>query len=129
MPTPTPPSKALIPATAYSTAATVTHISNKLSVSQTVYSAPPSAWAALWRGTPMFFNPFGIRFAFRLLYTTNLNPGTRYIRTNQRTINLSSFSTKAIYMLANTFPAVYTTTVVRPIYGQIWPRSGFLPPF
>jgi hypothetical protein len=123
------PSKALIAATAYSTVATVTHVSNKLAVISTMYEKPTTAWVAQVRGVPLFFNPYGLRFIFKLPYTTNLSPNTPYVRTGQRTIQSSTFSTRALIMLANTFPAVYTTTVVRPIYGQIWPRSGFLPPF
>jgi hypothetical protein len=75
--------------------------------------------------SPMFYNQLGTKFAFANLYLTPLEVDNFWSTIPKDGL----YSQPPLYMLANTFPAAYTKTVIRPTYGQIWPRSGFLPPF
>ena len=74
---------------------------------------------------PMFYDQLGTKFAFAGLYLTPLVVNDFWTAPLPDGV----YTQPPFVALANTFPAAYTKTVIRPTYGQIWPRSGFLPPF
>ena len=120
------PVKAYLAATSYSTTCLSTYRTMPYVV--TNVNAPSSTIVSQVWGTPMFFDPLGLQYSFHLpFYTVNLSPPSRYIRTNQRTAGFTPMPPRAIWMLANTFPAAYQQVSLRPSIGQLWPRSGALP--
>jgi hypothetical protein len=71
----------------------------------------------------MFYNQMSKKFFFISANPAiNFNP---YVVNHFKTPPAAT----ALYMISNTFPAAYTKTSIRPVFGQIWPRSGFLPPW
>ena len=68
---------------------------------------------------PVFNNQLGLKFAIPVPYIN-----TSFIKTN---ITIKPIKNSNMYMIINTFPAVYTPVVLRPSYGQLWPISGSMP--
>lgn len=69
--------------------------------------------------SPVFNNPLGEKFAIPVPYI-----GRTFI---QNKVIIESVKTLDMFMVINTFPAVYTAVVLRPTYGQLWPLSGTSP--
>jgi hypothetical protein len=74
---------------------------------------------------PVFFNQLNTRFTF---FTPIVNVKLlTFTRPTTMIGNVKQISTRAMYMVTNTFPAAYTAVQLRPSIGQLWPRSGALP--
>lgn len=72
----------------------------------------------------MAYDPFLVKFAFASGY--NAAPPALGV-TQPQPNYLKGPRLTASYMVANTFPAAYNVTQLRPSFGQLWPRSGAIP--